>query len=396
MELGPVSVLNANLPLAPAKPPVNLRSVAAQLVALGVVAALLAVIVATTAANLRARGIPLGLEFLSDRAGFTVAETLLPYHPDDSAMWAIVVGIGNTLLVSVVVAFASTVLGTLLGIARLSENPLVAGLARVWVEGVRNTPPILLLIFLYTMWWQVIPANKAVRLVPGTLATIRGLAIPAVVSPWHPLTILAALTLASVAFAGGAHAVRRLDLTIPRRVGQILAVATTVGLVALIAVAVSGQYISISFPRSSGMDIVGGAILTPELATILFGLTIYTTGFVAEIVRGGINAVPHGQWEAARSLGLARPQTLRLVIIPQMMRTIVPPMTSQYINIVKNSTLALAVGYTEFLTIMGTMINKSSHAVEGTVIIIAVYLTINLSMSAVLNWYNYRVAARER
>jgi len=391
-----VSVLSEDVSVPPAKAPPDLRSIAAQAVALGVVLALAAIVVATTTANLRSRGIPLGLEFLFDPAGFSIAETLLPYDPADSAWWAVVVGVGNTLLVSVLVAVASTILGTFLGIARLSENPLVAGVARVWVEGARNTPPILLLIFLYTLWWQVFPADRTVQLLPGMLGSIRGLAIPTLVSPWSLTTILLTVVAAVAVLLLGSLIARRLDGNMSRRgVVGVIMVAVAAPFIALGLAAGSGK-LSISMPIASGTDISGGATLTPELATILLGLTIYTTGFVAEIVRGGINAVPSGQWEAAKALGLGPSHVLRLVIIPQMMRVVVPPMTSQYINVVKNSTLALAVGYTDFLTVMGTMINKTSHAVEGTVIIIIVYLAINLSMSAVLNFYNYRLAVKER
>lgn len=305
-------------------PPSTRRASAWLLQGLAVAAALgaLALVAVTTLENLRARGLPLGLDFLVERAGFSVAETVLPFSPEDIALWAIAVGAVNTLFVSAIVCVGSTGLGLLLGIARLSENPLVARLAQVWVEGVRNTPPILLLIFIYTLWSQALPPEAVLQLGPATL-TMRGLTVPA-------------------------------------------------------------------------LNAAGQATLTPELATILLGLTLYTTGFVAEIVRGGIQSVPRGQWEAARALGLGYAQTLRLVIIPQTLRAILPPMTSQYINIVKNSTLALAVGYTDFLTIMGTLINTSSHAVEGTLIIVAVYLAINLSISAALNRYNRRVALRER
>lgn len=380
----------------PPRPPMPLGALAAQAGALAAVAAVLVLIVLSTAANLRARGIPLGLDFLVDPAGFSVAETVIPFGPGDSVMWAMGVGVGNTIYVSVLVSLASTILGLMLGVARLSDNPLVAGLARVWVEGARNTPPILMLIFIYTLWWQVLPSDRVLTLAPGVLASIRGLAIPAVTLPWSGASVWAGLALAAAGFAAAVLAVRHATAD-PRR--RRLGFTVAAGLIAALAAGLSlraGGGFGLALPRQDGLSMSGGAILTPELFTILFGLTLYTTGFVAEIVRGGINAVPRGQWEAARALGLGAPATLRLVIIPQMMRIVVPPMTSQYINVIKNSTLALAVGYTDFLTIMGTVINKTSHAVEGTLIIILVYLAINLSLSAVLNWYNRHVAIAER
>lgn len=380
----------------PPRPPTPIASVAAQAGAVAAVVALLALIVLTTGANLRARGIPLGLDFLTDAAGFSVAETVIRFDPDDSVLWAIGVGIANTIYVSVLVILASTVLGLMLGIARLSDNPLVAGLARVWVEGARNTPPILMLIFIYTLWWQVLPSDRVLTLAPGVLASIRGLAIPALTLPWSGATLWTGLVLAAAAF-GGALAMARRTTADPGRRKTALTLAAGVILATAVGLALTAEGgFGLTLPRQDGLSIAGGAILTPELFTILFGLTLYTTGFVAEIVRGGINAVPHGQWEAARALGLGTPAALRLVIIPQMMRVVVPPMTSQYINVIKNSTLALAVGYTDFLTIMGTVINKTSHAVEGTLIIILVYLAINLSLSAALNGYNRHVAIAER
>lgn len=368
-------------------------AIAAQGAALVGVLSIVSLVIVTTSNNLQARGIPIGLDFLTDRAGFAVSETLLPFHPDDSTLWAIAVGVGNTLFVSLIVAFASTVIGSALGVARLSPNPLVAGLARSWVEVARNTPPILMLIFIYTLWWQVLPADRALTLVPGVLASIRGLAIPSVTVAWPPLAVIA---LATLILAGLLAAIfSPMGRRIPRLRSSVavgLGVLTLFGFVGALSVGI----ITIDAPQSSGTDLIGGALLSPELATILVGLTLYTSGFVAEIVRGGLQAVPHGQWEAAASLALRRSQTLRLVIMPQMMRIVLPPMTSQYINIVKNSTLALAVGYTDFLTIMGTIINKSSHAVEGTGIIIVVYLTINLTLSLGLNIYNRRLAEKER
>lgn len=376
----------------PARPPRDLRGLALQAAVLGAALLAVGIVVATTAQNLRARGIPLGVEFLFHRAGFSVAETVLPYDPGDSTLRAIAVGIVNTLYVSVLVALASTGLGTFLGIARLSGNPLVAGLARTWVELVRNTPPILLLIFLYSLWWGLLPSQSALHPLPGVVASIRGLGVPKLELPWSGAEGLglAALAVLGIGFARA----RRGPLAAiagPVRLGAALLLWSAVAFATA-----AGGTAAVTVPHARGADILGGAILTPELFTILFGLTLYTTGFVAEIVRGGLNAVPRGQWEAARALGLSEAATLRRVVLPQMLRVVIPPMTSQYINVVKNSTLALAVGYTDFLTIMGTVINKSSHAVEGTVIIVLVYLAINLTLSAVLNAYNRRVAVRER
>lgn len=371
------------------------RAAIFQVVAVAGALTLVALIVATTIGNLQSRGIPFGFDFLSGRAGFTISESLLAYEPDDSIVWAIVVGIGNTLFVSAIAIVISTLLGTLLGIARLSDNPLVAALARVWIEAARNTPLLLLLLFLYTIWWTL-PADTGREVIPGVHMSMRGIAIPWISLPFSAsLIVLGLLSAAALLIIASRLAAIRQART-GRRPPYVAAATGGIVIIVALATLVSGRGVAIDWPVATPRGPAGGLALTPETATILLGLIFYTTGFIAEIVRGGINAVPTGQWEAARAVGLSARKILRLVIIPQMMRVIVPPMTSQYINVVKNSTLALAIGYSDFMVVMGTVINKTSHAIEGTVVIILVYLGINLSLSAVLNAYNRRVALKER
>lgn len=350
--------------------------------------AAVALVGATAAANLESRGIELGLEFLGDRAGFALSETWLPYSPDDSNQWALLVGIGNTLVVTLLVAMLSTALGAALGILRISENPLSGGFARAWVEFSRNTPPILLLLFLYSLLGQVLPVDRAASLGAGIYLSLRGLAVPALdlggQGGWLLLALLGGL--AALLVVGRAASARQ-RLTGVRPPWQAITAA-------LIAVALAGWLVVVGsrlrldLPVADGPDISGGFILTPEFFTLIVGLSIYTSGFIAEIVRTGLQSITRGQWEAASALGLTRNQTLRLVIIPQMLRVIIPPMTSQYVNIVKNSTLVIAIGYADFMVTAGTMINKTSRAVEGTFIIVAVYLAINLALAAVMNHLN--------
>jgi general L-amino acid transport system permease protein len=364
-----------------------------------IVAAVVAVvltIVVTAWTNLEARGIPFGIGFLTERSGFTIAESVLTYSAEDSNLRAIAAGIANTLFLSVLVIVISTVLGTFLGIARLSSNPLIAGLARGWVEAVRNTPLILLLIFLYALWWQVLPAERAIEIMPGVLASMRGIVIPSISFGWDAAVVVAVTGASIFALLAARLAASRMYLRTGRRPAYVaIAIAALLFMLAIV-LALAWPHRTITWPQFVERDFVGGLTLTPELFTITFGLTIYTTGFIAEIVRAGLQSVPRGQWEAARSLALPHGRILRLVIIPQMLRVIMPSMTSQYINVVKNSTLALVVGYSDFMVVMGTIINKTSHAIEGTVIIICVYLAINLAMSALLNWYDRRVAIQER
>jgi general L-amino acid transport system permease protein len=360
----------------------------AQILLLAFVTGAVLLIASTTMDNLRARQIPIGLDFLSLPSRFVISESLLTYRSRDPYYWAILVGIGNTLFISALVVLLSTLLGFLVGIGRLSSNPLVAATCRGWVEAARNTPPIVLLIFLYSLWWQVFPpVDAALNLMPGVYLSMRGLAVPGVslsISSTALLLLAGALALAAAGcsrrIAGSAR--RALLLT-----GGALFVA---------ALILGDGTVVVDWPRFERGNFWGGFELTPELTTVVVGLTLYTTGFIAEIIRSGVLSVGKGQWEAGRALGLRSRHVLRLIVVPQMLRVIMPPMTSQYINVVKNSTLAIAVGYPDFLSIMGTVINKSSHALEGVVIILAGYLAINLSLSLLLNWYNRRMQLVER
>lgn len=382
----------SGLALSPPRPPrapLAWQAVAVQSAAIALVAALVALVVATTHANLQLRGIPTGFEFLGDRAGFKIADTVIAFAPDDSYVRAIVVGVANTLFLSLLVCFAATVIGAILGVARLSPNPLLAALAAAWVEAVRNIPPVLLLIFLYVFWSQAMPVGGARELLPGVLASVRGVAVPKLLTgEWAGGGVALGLV-ASAAVVALATAVAR------RRAGRDgkappygRALLAAVAIAWAVGIALGGWTIEV--PRAEGDDFVAGARVTPEFATVFFGLTIYTAGFIAEIVRSGIQSVPRGQWEAGRALGLKEGQILRRVVAPQTLRVITPPMTSQYINTVKNSTLAIAIGYSEFMTVMGTVINRTNQPLEGTLIIVAVYMIINLSLAAGLNLVNRR------
>lgn len=271
---------------------------------------------------------------------------------------------------------------------RLSSNPLAAGTCRVWVEIARNSPPIVLLIFLYSLWWKVFPpVGEALNPLPGVFASMRGFVVPAArfeIDSAGIALILAAILLSILACRAGSLRRFRTEITWG-------AVATL-----LLGFWLADVEFSIDWPVFTGSNFRGGLELTPELSTILLGLTIYTTGFIAEIVRGGVLSVGSGQWDAGRSLSLSRARILRLIVAPQMLRVIVPPLNSQYINVVKNSTLAIAVGYPDFLAVMNTIISKSSHSIEGVFIILGVYLALNLTLSSAANWYNRRIAIVER
>lgn len=372
------------------------RAIAIQVLVVATLVAVLYVVGTATAANLKAKGIPLGWDFLFRPAGFQIAETILPYSPRDPNWWAAVVGIANSLFVSVLVVVFASLLGLAIGIARLSPNPLVRGTARCWVEVARNTPVIVLLIFTYSIWWKLLPqSTEAWDLGPGTYLSLRGLVLPAI--RWEGAAWLWWLVPAWIAVIAAAArvAVWRQAATGVRPPFVLASVVG--GLLILGAAALSASDgIVVEFAEYRRGNFFGGWQITPELTTILVGLTFYTAGFIGEIVRGGILAIPRGQWDAARALSLRRGQIYRLVVVPQALRAIVPPLNSQYINVVKNSTLAIAVGYQDFMTVMGTVINRTSHAIEGIVLILGVFLILNLALSSLMNWYNRRIAIVER
>lgn len=364
------------------------RSIVIQCTLVAAVVGFATLLVSTTFANLQARGIPIGFDFLTMPSRIVISEAILSYKPRDPYYWAIVVGLANTIFISALVIACSSVLGLIVGVTRLSSNPLAAGTCRVWVEIARNSPPIVLLIFLYSLWWKMLPpVGEALNPLPGVFASMRGFVVPAArveLDGSGLALIFAALLLGLVAWRAGS--LRRFRSGIAWGAAALL----------LLGLLSADFALLVDWPVFTGSNFRGGLELTPELSTILIGLTIYTTGFIAEIVRGGVLSVGSGQWDAGRSLGLSRAKILRLVVIPQMLRVIVPPLNSQYINVVKNSTLAIAVGYPDFLAVMNTIISKSSHSIEGVFIILGVYLSLNLTLSSAANWYNRRIAIVER
>jgi general L-amino acid transport system permease protein len=365
------------------------------LVVAGLAAAFLAVL-DTTITNLRLRGIPLGFEFLSMPSGMPIAESLIAYTPDSPYSRAGAVGILNTIAVSAIVIVVSSVLGLFLGILRLSSNPAVAGAARIWVEIARNTPVIVILLFVYGVWTNMPSVAGAFEPLPGIFVSRRGVVLPTVSIELGATPIFGTLAGVLIVFILAARAATTIQLRTGRRPPLVgFAFLAIVGMIATASLA--GVFeISVDLPTKGRFNFAGGTEVSPEFATLIVGLVFYTTGFIGEIARSGIVAVKKGYWEAALSLGLKHGQTLRLVVVPLALRVAVPPLNSQYINVVKNSTLAIAVGYQEFFTVAGTMINRTSHAIEGIAIILVTYLAVNLALSSLMNWYNRRLALVER
>ncbi|AUN30394.1 amino acid ABC transporter permease [Niveispirillum cyanobacteriorum] len=372
------------------------RAVLAQLGVALAVALVAWYLVGNTMDNLARLSIASGFGFLDREAGFQIGETLVEFGPQDHYSTAFLVGILNTLKVSGIGILLATLLGVVLGIARLSSNWLVARIAAFYVETVRNVPLLLQLFLWYGLLTEGLPGpRQALAPLPGVFLSNRGLKLPAPaddpiwawVAALFGLGIILTLVIAAWNAKRQAATGKRLSM-LPIGLGLVF------GLPLLVLLASGGG--AIDMPVLQGFNFRGGMTLSPEFAALLFGLVIYTAAFIGEIVRSGILAVPKGQTEAATALGLTRGQLLRLVVLPQALRVIIPPTTSQYLNLTKNSSLAVAIGYPDFVSIANTTINQTGQAVEGVLSIMAAYLIISLSLSFLMNWYNSRVALVER
>lgn len=374
----------------------GVRSLVYQVLALGAVAWVVWFLVSNTLHNLEVRNIATGFGFLDREAGFAIGEMAISYSPNDTFRRAIVVGIFNTLRVAVIGIILATVLGTLIGIGRLSKNWLIAKFTLTYVEIMRNVPLLLQLFFWYALITENMPGpRQAVNPLPGVFISNRGLKVPSLAGDgldWIVMGLAVAIVLIVVL---GHWAAKRKDATGREFALGRASVALLIGM-PIVAWLLSGASLELDMPVMKGFNFVGGLTLSPEFAALLAGLVIYTSAFVAEVVRSGIQAVSAGQWEAASSLGLRRAQILRLVVLPQSLRVIIPPMTSQYLNLTKNSSLAVAIGYPDIVAVVNTIINQTGQAIEGILIIMAAYLTVSLSISIFMNWYNKRIALAER
>ena len=374
------------------------RSIAFQLLLCAVIVWLAYSAVTNAADNLARARIASGFDFWNSTAGFDISQHLIPYTARSTYGRAFWVGLLNTLLVSFLGIIFATILGFTIGVLQLSKNVLVAKLAAGYVEVIRNLPLLLQLLFWYNAVLKALPVLRDSISIPGgMLLNNRGLFLPK--PSFRPgfEAVPIALVLGIVgAIAFRIWARRRQMLT-----GQ-QAPVFSVGLLLiaglpLLALALTGFPLTFDFPEMGRFNIRGGIEILPEFAALLFGLSIYTAAFIAEAVRAGIQAVSHGQTEAAYSLGLRPGPTLRLIVIPQAMRVIVPPLTNQYLNLTKNSSLAVAIGYPDLVQVFtGTVLNQTGQAVEVVVITMAVYLTISLVTSGLMNLYNRRIALVER
>lgn len=348
--------------------------------------------------NLEARGIATGFGFLNQEAGFGIGLTLIEYNETYSYGRTFIIGLLNTALVSFLGIILATVIGFIVGIARLSSNWLVSRFAAVYIEIFRNIPLLLQIFFWYFAVLQALPsARQSMSLGEAIFLNVRGLYFPAPVFGEGSSVVIATFVIGIVAsvliniWAKNKQRLTGQQTPMGRIIFGLMVVLPT------IVYFVMGSPISAEYPELKGFNFRGGISIIPELAALLLALSIYTASFIAEIVRSGINAVSHGQTEAAMSLGLPRTRTLKLVIIPQALRIIIPPLTSQYLNLTKNSSLAMAIGYPDLVSVFaGTTLNQTGQAIEIIAMTMAVYLTLSLVTSALMNLYNRKVALVER
>jgi len=376
----------------------EVRQVIYQVVLVVLLVAFFYTLVHNTAANLRKQNIASGFDFVDRTAGFDVSQALIAFDSSRTYGRAFLVGLLNTLLVAGLGVVVATILGFIIGIARLSRNWLIARLATVYVEVIRNVPPLLQLFFWYFAVLKALPPPRQSLSVPGGgFLNVRGLYLPAPV-PEAGFEIVALTMLIGIIAAAAVYvwARRRQRLTGQQFPVLWTSLALLIGLPLLVHLML-GSPLAFEYPELKGFNFQGGMVLQPEFLALLLGLSIYTASYIAEIVRAGIQGVSKGQKEAALAIGLSQGQSLRLVVIPQAMRIIIPPLTSQFLNLTKNSSLAVAIGYPDLVSVWsGTVLNQTGQAVEVILVTMCVFLAISLVTSAFMNWFNRRMALVER
>ena len=376
----------------------EVRQVLFQVILIIAIAALFWMIISNTAANLKRQNIASGFGFWNTTSGFDISQTLIHYTNTSTYGRAFWVGLSNTLLVAAIGVVLATIVGFTMGIARLSKNWLVARLATVYVETIRNVPLLLQLFVWYFAVLKTLPPPRQSLELPGGVAlNLRGLYLPEPIPKTGFDAVLLALAFGVLAAIAVAVWARRRQLLTG---AQFPTGLTALGLIAVLPVAVffvAGAPLEFAYPKLRGFNFEGGIVIQPELMALIVGLVVYTGAFIAEIVRAGIQGVPKGQKEAAGAIGLSPGQTLRLVVIPQAMRIIIPPLTSNYLNLIKNSSLGVAIAYPDLVNVFaGTVLNQTGQAVEVILITMLVYLSISLLTSLFMNWFNARMALVER
>ena len=373
------------------------RGIVYQVIVLSLIAFLVWLLVSNTLSNMKARGIQSGFDFLLQPAGFDIGEQTIGFESIQPYWRAFLAGTVNTLRVAVIGVVLTTLLGTLLGIGRFSRNALVRGICYGYVECFRNIPVLLQLLMWYLLFTEYLPqVGDALHVGNWLYVSKNGISFPSLVwETGHTMAVVGVAVGAAAAFAYTVQARKSFEKTgRPKPVLWVWLVLLAAGMV--IGWAAGGAPMAWNMPLLTETQVEGGGALSPEYMTVLLGLVLYTSAFVAEVVRGGIASVSLGQHEASASLGLPQGLSMRLVVLPQALRVIIPPMTNQFLNLTKNSSLAVAVGYPDVVSIANTSLNQTGRAVECIVIIMAIYLTTSLLTSGFMNWFNVRAAIKER
>ena len=376
------------------------RAILYQMILLAAFLGFTAYIVSNTVHNLQERGIASGFGFLTTPAGFDVGiSPFIKYSPTTATHGTVLlVGIQNTLVVAILGCILATIVGFFIGVMRLSSNWLVAKLAYFYVEALRNIPLLLQLIFWWHICINILPqVRQTLNFADTILLNNRGLFLPAPIPEDGFGTVWIAISVALIAtYVMVRWARKRQDATGQPFPSLFASLGILIGVPGVVFLIV-GAPLHFEYAVTTRFSLKGGLVIPPEFLALLMGLVLYTGAFIAEIVRSGIQAVNHGQTEAARALGVKPGITMRLIIIPQALRVIVPPLTSQYLNLTKNSSLSLAIGGSEIVAVfMGTSLNQAGQAIEIIAITMCFYLTVSLIISIFMNWYNNRIALVER
>ena len=372
------------------------RGLVYQVIAAAVIGLMAWFLVHNTLENMRVRGIQSGFDFLTQPAGFDIGESLYPFDSGEHYWRAFLVGLTNTLRVAIIGIVITTILGTMLGVGRFSRNALVRGLCSTYVEFFRNVPVLLQLLMWYLMFTEVLPAASEAWQAGPFFLSKGGLNFPIPVwAAGQAWAVVGALVGLAGAWVYRKWAFAQFEASGKLRSMFWVPVAIVVAL-SLLGWLLGGAPTELNSPRKGEFAIEDGGALTPEFMAVLLGLSVYTAAFVAEVVRAGIQSVSRGQAEAAAALGLSKGQEMRLVMLPQALRVIIPPLTNQYLNLTKNSSLAVAIGYPDVASIANTALNQTGRAVECIAIVMLVYLTTSLATSLLMNWYNERAAIQER